>query len=136
MSDYIVDLDGFTFEDVDEACRAWRRSTSKFFPKIGELLAKLRAHTPSSGRLAVPQVWRPLTDEEIDRLPIWSKVQHHEILAERAFDGDGKVFIRVGSRDRAKLREDADWREMERVRDNHLAEAKRLKKIAREHHPA
>ncbi len=133
MSDYVVDLDGYTFEDVDEVCKDWRRSTARFFPKIGDVLGRLRSRTPSSARGDIPQPWRPLTDEEIDQLPIYSKIQHHEILAEKAYDGDYKVFSRLGTRDRALLRQDGEWRRMEMLEENHLGEAHRLKKIAREH---
>lgn len=42
LEDYIFDLSGYTPTEVHNACAAYRRKESQFFPKPGEIIALIR----------------------------------------------------------------------------------------------
>ena len=126
MSDYVADLGFYSAETIQQACAQWRARGKPKFPTVAEMI--VICATISVSPTKDVDEWRPLLDFEFDELTLREKIRHHRILAERAFDAAGPIYARLG-RNIKDLREDADYRAMERAEQNHLAEAKRLNAI-------
>lgn len=124
LADYVTDLNRFTPAEVKTACAKWRALESQRFPTPGQLAAI--CVKGQGGHAERFEKWRPLSDEEYDALSLSDKIRHHRILADRVWDEAGPIRRRVGSRNIADLRQDPDWRELERRGADHLAEASRL----------
>lgn len=126
LRDYLDDLADFSLDQIRGACIRWRQSGAKKFPNSGELRAGARdVIRPSSAPKEGP--WRPLTDEEYERLSLSDKIRHQRILAEEAAQRAGPQMRNR----RPVLAEDMPdrWHMWRARAENHQGEVKRLLKL-------
>lgn len=126
LRDYLDDLGEFSIDQIRSACVRWRQSGARKFPNSGELRAFARdVVRPSSAPKEGP--WRPLSDEEYERLSLSDKIRPQRILAEEAAQRAGPQMI---DRRPIPAEEMPDRWHMWRNRSaNHQAEVKRLLKL-------
>lgn len=124
LQDYLEDLADLDLERLKSACRQWRQTGAKKFPTSGELRRMAPGRAQQTERL---EAWRPLTDEEYDRLSLSDKIRHQRILAEDAAQRAGPQMRNK----RPALPEDMPdrWHMWRARAEHHQAEVKRLLKI-------
>lgn len=135
LRDWCEDLASYPIEAIRKACRQYRMGGSAKFPTPGQLMPLVQSHMPSESH-GRTEVWRPLTDEEYRGLTVRQKHRHQLILASEAGGKAGPMFRNAGGtpgKPKGEHLTPADmppaWSHWIRVRDGHMAEAKRLREI-------
>jgi hypothetical protein len=127
--DYLEDLTDYPLGAVKAACKAWRHSDSTKFPTPGQLLRFVRANAERDRDRAQPRIddWRPLSDDEYERLSLYDKIRHQTILGNECRAKAGPMWSGgVGEKGRPAQRSAAKEAWATRAA-NHFAEAKRLR---------
>ena len=124
LADYLNDLSGFPIEAVMKACQDWRKSDASKFPTCGQLLAFARNAMPKGANVN-NEAWRPLTDDEYDRLTMAEKIRHRTIMAMEAKTKAGPMWrggYPVGPEDMPE-----SWHTLTAISRGHYEEASRMK---------
>ena len=77
------------------------------------------------------EAWKPLSNDEVDAMPLLQRVRYHEIAGNEAAMRAGPQ-MKNGVPVAADQMPDA-WRRAREKASNHYAEAKRLKRILADH---
>ena len=128
LRDYLADLDQFPADEVEAACSAWRRTDAAKFPKIGELLIRLRQFSPSKEETA--RRWEPVQDAVYDAMSLTEKIRYHRIAANEAKCRAGPQWLKRAPALPSDMPK--KWHEGRAVAKNHENEASRLDQIMRE----
>lgn len=83
MLDYLADIQEYPLEAIRKACAEWRKSGVTKFPSSGQLIPMIRKHVTEERAQPVRE-WRPISDEEYERLSVRDKIRHRLILAKEA----------------------------------------------------
>ena len=132
LSDWCEDLQEYSIDAIQHACRKWRMGTSPKFPMLGQLVALIKAADHQRARGDKAEAWRPLSDAEYRGLTVREKIRHHQILAHQARTKAGPMWEH-GMMGRPLAREEMPekWHDLHRLADGHDAEVRRLRAMIR-----
>ena len=128
LSDWCEDLQEYSIDAIQHACRKWRMGTSPKFPMLGQLVPLIRAADHQGVKGDKVQAWRPLSEDEYRSLTLREKIRHRQILAHQARTKAGPMWTE-GDKGRPLTRDQMPqrWHELQAQADNHDAEVKRLR---------
>jgi hypothetical protein len=138
LRDWCDDLAPHPISAVRLGCRSWRHSGATKFPTPGQLLPLVKANLPTpAAEQGANEPWRPLSDDEYDRLSLRDKIRHHLIAAHETSCQAGPMWKTPetstagrplpGHLTAAQMSE--DWHSLTARAANHLAEAAHLRSI-------